>query len=94
MYRIIEAQAQEGYKIKVKFVDGAQGVVDFSYLAGRGVFALWNDYTKFKNVTIGSSGELLWGDTVDICPDTIYMKITGKKPEDIFPGIKREPYHA
>ena len=37
---------------------------------------------------IGSSGELAWGDEIDICPDALYLRITGKKPEDLFPKLQ------
>jgi hypothetical protein len=57
-------------------------------LVGKGVFALWNDYGEFCKVQIGSSGELVWGDQLDLCPDALYMKITGERPEETFPGLR------
>jgi hypothetical protein len=38
MIRPISVSALPGYRIKVVFSDGAQGAVDLSDLAGRGVF--------------------------------------------------------
>jgi hypothetical protein len=35
------------------------------------------------------SGDLKWDNEVDICPDSLYLSITGKKQEDIFPSLKR-----
>ena len=94
MMKITEAKALEGYKLELKFADGIHGVVDVSYLVGQGVFALWNDFEAFRKVRIGTSGELIWNDQVDLCPDSLYMKITGKRPEDVFPNLKREMAHA
>ena len=94
MYRITNVQVLEGYNIRLKYADGTEGTVNLSRLVGRGVFSLWNNYDEFKNVSIGSSGELLWGSEVDLCPDSLYLEITGKKPEEIFPNLKRESIHA
>lgn len=94
MYKIIEVKALDSYTVWIKFQDGTQGTVNLAHLAGKGVFSLWNEYEEFKKVTIGSSGELLWGESVDVCPDTLYMKITGKKIQEVFSGIKQESTHA
>jgi len=60
----------------------------------QGVFALWRDPLAFDRVRIGSSGELVWDDRIDLCPDALYLKVTGKKPEDIFPALRDQPTHA
>ena len=70
------------------------GIVDVADLAGRGVFAIWNERTAFEAVSIRESRELRWGTLVDVCPDSLYLRLTGKKPQEIFPGLKREPAHA
>ena len=54
----------------------------------KGVFALWNDYREFQKVHIGPSGEIAWNEEIDICPDAVYLKITGKRPEDLFPMLQ------
>lgn len=84
----IEVKALENYKLRVKYSDGVEGIADLSGFAGKGVFALWNDYAKFQNVRIGQSGEIAWGEEIDMCPDAIYLKITGKKQEDLFPKLR------
>ena len=94
MYRITNLKVLEGYNIRLKYADGTEGTVNLSRLVSKGVFSLWNNYDEFKNISIGSSGELLWGSEVDLCPDSLYLEITGKKPEEIFPNLKRESIHA
>lgn len=37
---------------------------------------------------------LAWGDQVDLCPDALYLKVTGKRPEDLFAVLRQEPIHA
>jgi hypothetical protein len=88
MVRPTEVKPLDNYRLWIKFSDGIEGVIDLSNLAGKGVFALWNDYRKFEKVSIGSGGEIAWNDQVDLCPDAVYLKITGKRPEDIFPKLR------
>jgi len=84
----------EDYRLWIKYSDGVEGVVDLSDLTGQGVFALWNDYAEFQKVHVGPSGEIAWGDQVDICPDSIYLRLTGKRPEDIFPKLRELMQYA
>jgi len=85
---LTEIKPLKHYCMQVKFSDGTEGKVDLSEYAGRGVFALWNDYSQFEKVTIGSSGELVWNEDVDMDGLGIYLKLTGKKPEDILPKLQ------
>jgi hypothetical protein len=94
MRKITRVKVLQAYRLELTFDDGACGTVDLSYLVGEGVFALWRDRPAFEQVRIGSSGELVWGDRVDLCPDALYLKVTGKKPEEVFPALRHEPSHA
>ena len=85
----IEVEPLKNYHLNVKFSDGVQGVVDLSEFAGKGVFALWNDYSQFEKVNIGTSGELIWNEEVDMDGLAIYLKLTGKKPEDVLPKLRQ-----
>ena len=68
--------------------------MDLSDLVGKGVFAFWRDPRAFEQVQIGSLGELVWADKVGLCPDSLCLKATGKKPEDVFPALRRGFAHA
>jgi hypothetical protein len=94
MRRISKATALPGYRIALEFDDGVTGTVDLSEPVGKGVFAAWQDPLFFEQVRIGTSGELVWGDQIDLCPDALYLRVTGKKPEDIFPALRDRPTHA
>jgi len=87
MPRPIEVKPLDNYRLWVKYSDGVEGLVDLSEFVGKGVFALWNDYREFQKVHIGPGGEIAWSEEIDMCPDAIYLKITGKKPEDLFPKL-------
>jgi len=94
MHKITDVKVLEDYKLDLTFVDGTRGTVDLSHLVGKGVFIMWNEYDAFREARIGSSGELGWGDQIDLCPDALYLQATGKKPEELFPNLKQEPVHA
>lgn len=89
-----EVKPLDRYRLWIKYSDGIEGLVDLSDLAGEGVFALWNDYQEFEKVRIGPSGEIAWNDQIDLCPDSIYLKITGKKPEEVFPKLRQLTVYA
>ncbi len=82
--RILEALPLDGYRIRLKFADGIAGEVDLSHLAGKGVFALWNDYRIFREFSVENGRSLLWSDEIDIDADSLYLKLTDKKPEELF----------
>lgn len=84
----------QDYRLDLEFDDGVRGVADLTELAGHGVFAAWNDYEAFRMVAIGSEGELVWAGEIDLCPDALYMQVTGRSPEDVFPALKRHHIDA
>jgi hypothetical protein len=94
MRKVTRVDLLSDYRLTLTFDDGITGTVDLSGLAGKGVFACWSDRAVFSNVRIGPSGELVWSDTVDLCPDALYLKVTGKQPEDVFPALRHEPARA
>ena len=94
MHRITRLAILAGYKLDLTFADGIRGTADVSDLVGKGVFALWNDYAEFQKVRIGDTGELIWSPQVDLCPDSLYLRVTGKKIEDVFPSLQHAVVHA
>jgi len=88
MLKPVTVAARAGYKLWVEYADGAAGEVDLSHLVGKGVFAAWKDPTFFETVTIGDHGEIRWNDDIELCSDAIYLEITGKSAEDVFPNLK------
>jgi hypothetical protein len=94
MRKIVKVKALPNFTLELEFDNGITGTVNLSDLAGRGVFAIWRDGNTFEQVRISPSGELVWSDRVDLCPDALYFKVTGKKPEDVFPALRQESVHA
>jgi hypothetical protein len=94
MTKPVDLKPLDNYRLWLKYSNGTEGIVDLSNYVGKGVFSAWSDYNFFQSVKIGPSGELMWGEEIDLCPDSLYLKITGKKPEDLFPSLKRNFSHA
>jgi hypothetical protein len=92
--KIIEAVPREEYKLFLRFEDGVAGEVDLSALAGRGVFAAWRRPGVFERVTVTEVGAVEWPGEVDLCPDALYMQLTGLLPDDVFPGLRSLASHA
>jgi hypothetical protein len=94
MRRVSKVKVLPGYRLELEFDDGVPGTVDLSEAVGKSVFGLWGDPVVFEQVGIGSAGELVWGERIDLCPDALYLKVTGKKPEDMFPALRDQPTHS
>jgi hypothetical protein len=92
--KILEARPLADYKIWLKFADDTTGEVDLSHLVGKGVFTLWNNYDDFKTFSVENGRSLTWSEDIDIDADSLYLKVTGKKPEEIFPALKEESTYA
>ena len=77
--RIMEVKVLDGYKVKLKFTDGTEGLKDFSDLACKGVFDDWTNYDNFKQAHITHKGRVLeWPGERDFCADSLYLAVSGK----------------
>ena len=87
MFRPVEVRALEPYRIWLRYDDGIEGELDLSYLAGDGVFSAWEDHSFFSAVRLGPCDSIIWGDDLDLCGDALYLKLTGKTSEELFPEM-------
>jgi len=94
MIRPTKVKGLPGHRLYVEFSDGAKGEVDLSDLAGKPVFEPWRDPKFFEKVHIGTHREIKWNDDIELCPDSLYLKLTGKTPEELFPKLRHEQPHA
>lgn len=81
-------EAREGFRVWLRYEDGAEGEVDLARLAGRGVFAAWDDRAFFEAVRVTPHRAVAWGDDIELCADALYIELTGKPVEDVLPGIR------
>ena len=49
-------------------------------------FSAWDQEGVFDQVKLGQHGQLEWPGDLDLCPDALYLTLTGKRPEDVFTG--------
>jgi hypothetical protein len=76
---IVEAEPLEGHRLKLRFEDGATGVVDVSRCVTlSGVFAALRDPTEFAKVNVNAElGTVCWPCGADLDPDVLYAIVTG-----------------
>lgn len=86
--RPVAVRSLQNYRIWLRYDDGVEGEVDLSELRGRGVFAAWDDPEFFRAVRVAAHGAIEWGNEIDLCPDSLYLQLTGTSPEDMFPPLK------
>jgi hypothetical protein len=92
MIRPVLVKARPGHRIYLEFSDGSKGEVDLSDLAGNGVFQVWSDYNFFEKVHLGDHREIKWNDEIELCADSLYLKLTGKSPQELFPKLREKTY--
>src|SRR5438094_8968079 len=77
---IVEARPLAGYRLKLRFEGGVQGVVDVGQLVPfTGVFAALRDKRKFARVRVDPDlGTVVWPGGADLDPDVLYSIVTGQ----------------
>ena len=88
MPRLIEVQARKDHRLWLCYDDGAEGEIDLSDVAGRGVFEPLLEERAFADVRVGPSGQITWSAELELCPDAMYLRLTGKSPGQVFPGLR------
>ncbi len=87
-FRPVAVEPRDGYRIWLRYADGVEGEVNLSHFVGKGVFAAWRDPDFFAGVRIVPGDGIAWSEEIDLCPDALYLQITGKAPEDIWPALR------
>ena len=80
MKRPVKVEPLSGYRLRLRYADGVEGIIDVSDQVGRGVFASLRDENFFREVRIGDHGQIAWSDDLEICSDSAYQEITRKIP--------------
>lgn len=88
MIRPTAVEPRDGYRIWLRYSDGAAGEIDLSPLVGQGVFAAWQDPTCFAGGRLAEHGAIVWGDDLELCPDALYLQRTGKPLSAIMPAAR------
>ncbi len=88
MNRPTEVEPRDNHRLWIRYTDGSAGEVDLSHLAGCGVFVLWNEPGCFDAVSITPDGGVAWGEDIELCPDALYLQLTGKPVQDVMRGVR------
>ncbi len=76
-WRVAEARALAGFRLRVRFVDNLEGEVDMSALVhspAAGVFATLANPDVFAQVFV-AHGVVTWPGEIDLAPDAMYAEI-------------------
>ena len=81
---IVFVEPLDGYRLRLRFEDGVEGVVDVSEItAFEGVFEPLKDKTYFDKVRLNSElGIIEWENGADLDPVVLYSNITGESIPD------------
>jgi hypothetical protein len=76
-WRVVEAEALPGFRLRVRFRDGSAGIVemsDFIRSDAAGVFAALRDEEVFRQATV-ILGAVTWPGDLDLAPDAMHHAI-------------------
>ena len=86
LVRPTHVEARTGYRIYLEYADGVHGEIDLSDLAGKGIFAPWLDPAVFNQVHLAPDRTIRWTNEITLCPDALYLELTGKSLEEVYPS--------
>ena len=76
-WRVAEAEALPGFRLRVRFNDGTVGIVEMAAFVnsdGAGVFAALRDETLFRQARV-ALGAVTWPGELDLAPDAMHRAI-------------------
>lgn len=76
---IVAVQPLDGYRLRLRFEDGAEGDIDVSTMVPfTGVFAALKDRSTFAAVRVDPDlGTVVWPNGADLDPAVLYTTVTG-----------------
>jgi hypothetical protein len=82
---IVEVGLRSGSRLYVRFNDGSRGEIDITQVVSfEGVFARLRDQREFEKVLLDPDwGTICWPPDLDLAPETLYERITGKNPFEL-----------
>lgn len=82
LHDIVSVRVLDGYRLHLRFDDGAEGVVDVNRCVRfEGVFAPLEDTAEFAKVTVDPELKtVVWPCGADLDPDVLHSLVTGETP--------------
>lgn len=81
MYRVVQVEPLEDYRLYVEFEDGVQGEIDLSDRLFGPMFEPLQDVEFFKQVDIDDFGAICWPNGADLAPDALYLRLSDSSHE-------------
>ncbi len=77
---IVEVEPLDGYKLRLRFEDSVEGVIDLSKtIEFRGIFAPLADVAYFNQVSVNPElGTITWPNEADLDADVLYALVRGE----------------
>lgn len=75
MRKPIRVESLSGFRLRIAYPDGVEGVIDLASDVGHGVFLPLVDEAFFRTVYIGRFGQISWSEDIEICSDAAYLDI-------------------
>lgn len=95
MVKLIEIKPMDDGRIWLRYSDQTEGIADLSDIIGKGVFKVLENREKFDAAYISENGgALAWREDLELCADALYLKISGKKVDEIMPKAKNLTMNA
>ncbi len=87
---VTRVEPRPGLSVWVEFRSGPRGTVDLSDIADATpeVAKLWSDRDYFETVHVADGGVAWKSDLYDISPMVLYMRVTGKQLDEVFPQVR------
>lgn len=74
----LQVKAINQYSIWLKYDDNTEVEVDLSHLINKPVFKNWKESYFFDKVYIDTETfAIAWDENIELCPDSLYLKIKG-----------------
>ena len=74
----VEVKALNNFRIWLKYSDSTAGEINLSHLVGQGIFSAWKNSEFFNKVHIDSETKAIsWDNNIELCPNSLYLKIKG-----------------
>lgn len=86
--RIVDLETRPKFRLWLRYSDGVEGEVDLSEMAKLPAFRGWHEDVSFNAVGLMPGNILVWNDAIDLCGDSLYLKLTGKEAADLFPMLR------
>ena len=99
-FRVVDVKPLDGFRIWIRFNDGAEGELDLTEYAEKPWFQPWQERRVFENVWIPlHGGDIRWGDDPEesdmgFCLTWLYTELTGRPWDEVLENAKIQLINA